>query len=334
MEALAHTTRGNGIESVHYGSIVVTDSKGNVLYYAGNPEVHTFTRSSAKLIQVVPVYESGAIDRYGISVSGQAIMCGSHNGSERHCDQTRENLERIGLDESNLKCGIHPPSEYRYTNRLPREGEEFSPLQHNCSGKHSGQLALALQMGCDPDRYLEFDYDVQQRVFETVCQVYEINPGDVSIGTDGCSLPNFGMPLRHSAIAFANIITGNTKISGRDRVFERIVKAVQTDPYMVSGNCRFDLALMNALPDNIICKVGGEAIECVGIADKGWGLAAKVSDGNVRGLYPAVVEALRQLEVLPEDRLEYVRDFVRPELHNYRDIHYGDVVPCFKLKKA
>ncbi len=334
MEALAHTTRGDGIESVHYGSIVVTDNKGNVLYYVGDPEMFTFTRSSAKPIQAVPVYESGAVDHFGFTVSGQAILCGSHNGSERHVAQAKENLDKIGLDESYLKCGIHPPSEYRIRNILPRREETFSPLQHNCSGKHSGQLALALQMNCDPARYLEFDYDVQQRVFETVCQIYEMKPGDVKIGTDGCSLPNFGMPLRNMAIAFANIITGKTSIAGHEKVFERIVTAIQTDPFMVSGDGRFDLALMQALPNEIICKVGGEAVECVGIAEKGWGLAAKVSDGNVRGLYPAVVEALRQLEILPEDRLSFVEDFVMPKLRNYRDIHYGDVVPCFKLKKA
>jgi L-asparaginase II len=63
-------------------------------------------------------------------------------------------------------------------------------------------------------------------------------------------------------------------------------------------------------------------------------LAAKVSDGNPRALYPAVIEALRQLEILPDDRLEYVKEFVKPELRNFRDIYYGDVVPCFKLKKV
>lgn len=334
MEPLAHTTRGDGIESVHYGSIAVTDNSGNILYYAGDPEAFTFTRSSAKLIQIIPVHESGAIDEYGFSISGQAIMCGSHGGTDRHAAQTKENLDKIGLDESHLKCGVHPPGDYRIKGILPRREEVFSPLQHNCSGKHSGQLALALQMDCDPARYLEFDYDVQQRVFQTVCEVYEVEPSEVKIGTDGCSLPNFGMPLKNMALAFANIISGKTDSPSRKKVFEKIVRAVQADPFMVSGEGRFDLALMEALPGQIICKVGGEAVECVGIAEKGWGLAAKVSDGNVRGLYPAVVEALRQLEVLPDDRLPYVSDFVKPELKNYRDIHYGDVIPCFKLKKA
>jgi L-asparaginase II len=334
MEPLAHTTRGNGIESVHYGSIAVTDNSGNLLYYAGDPEAFTFTRSSAKLIQVIPVYESGAIDRFGFSIPGQAIMCGSHSGSPRHAAQVKENLDLIGLDESYLRCGVHPPIDYRTFNILPRREEVFSPLQSNCSGKHSGQLALALQMGCDPERYLEFDYDVQQKVFKTVCEVYEMEPSEVKIGTDGCSLPNFGMPLKNMAIAFANIITGKTDVPGREEVFERIVRVMQADPFMVSGDGRFDLALMEALPGKIICKVGGEGVECVGIVEKGWGLVAKASDGNPRALYPVVIEALRQLEILPDDRLEYVQEFVKPELRNFRDIHYGDVVPCFELKKA
>lgn len=334
MEPLAYTTRGNGIESVHYGSIAVTDNQGNILFYAGDPEVVTFTRSSAKFIQVIPVYESGAVDRFGFSISGQAIMCGSHNGSPRHVAQAKENLGKIGLTESDLKCGVHPPAEYTAKGMLPHRDEVFSPLQHNCSGKHSGQLALALQIGADPERYLEFDYDVQQRVFKAVCDVYEMNPADVKIGTDGCSLPNFGMPLRNMALAYANIVSGKTKAPGRDKVFARIVNAIQTDPIMVSGEERFDLALMSALPDKIICKVGGEAVECVGIADKGWGFAAKISDGNTRALWPVVIESLRQLGVLPDDRLSFVRKFVKPELRNYRNIHFGDVVPSVKLRKA
>jgi len=334
MIPLVKTTRGNGDESLHYGSIAVTDNEGKLVYYAGDPEDWTFTRSSAKLIQVIPVYESGAIDDFDISLSGQAIMCGSHNGQDEHAAQTKENLDKIGLDESYLKCGVHPPSHYRITGQLPHRDEVFSPLQHNCSGKHSGQLALALKMNCDPARYLEFDYDVQQRVFQAVCDVYEMKPEDVRIGTDGCSLPNFGMPLKNMAIAFANLITLKSDSMDRSRVFMRIVDAVQTHPFMVSGDGRFDLALMNALPGKIICKVGGEAVECVGIAEQGWGLAAKISDGNVRGLYPAVIEALRQMDILPDDKLYAVRDFVLPKLHNYRDIHYGDVIPCFDLKKV
>ncbi len=334
MEPLAHTTRGNGIESVHYGSIAVTDNTGRVVYYAGDPHVVTFTRSSAKSIQVIPVYESGAIDDFGITIPGQAIMCGSHAGQDRHAAQTKENLDKIGLDESYLKCGVHPPGYYRVTGQLPRREEVFSPLQHNCSGKHSGQLALALKMNCDPKRYLEFDYDVQQRVFKTVCEVYEVNPEDVRIGTDGCSLPNFGMPLSNMALAFANIITGKTDIPGREEVFHRIVSAVQQEPFMVSGDGRFDLALMDALPGEIICKVGGEAVECVGIAEQGWGLAAKISDGNFRALYPVVVEALKQLDILKDEHMIFLKEFEKPALKNYRDIHYGDIVPCFELKKA
>ena len=113
-----------------------------------------------------------------------------------------------------------------------------------------------------------------------------------------------------------------------------IIKAMQTHPILVSGDKRSDYLIQQALPTEVICKLGGESIQGVALIKQGWGMAVKIADGNFRALGPVVVEALRQLEVLPDSRLDYVKPLIRPEIRNNRDLVTGHIQPVFKLKKA
>ncbi|HEQ99469.1 MAG TPA: asparaginase [candidate division Zixibacteria bacterium] len=333
-EILAEVYRGKGIESVHFGSVVVVDNRGQVQYYAGDPDLVSFTRSSLKPFQAVPLTERGGLEKYGFDLKALAIMCGSHSGSPIHTEQVKKNLDKIGLDESYLQCGTHPPIYYTSKNILPRREETFTPIQHNCSGKHSGQLALALMLGCDPKRYLDPNYEPQKLVKQTVSEICEVSPDDMILGTDGCSLPNYAFPIRNLALGFANIGTLKTDSDIRKKAFQRIIEAIQTHPIMVSGEDRSDYYLMQALPKEIICKLGGEAIQGVAILNKGWGMAVKIADGNFRALGPVVVEALRQIGVLPDSRLDFVKRIIKPNVYNNRDLLVGHIVPAFKLKKG
>jgi L-asparaginase II len=333
-EILAEVYRGNTVESVHFGSIVVVDNKGQVQYYAGDPDLISYTRSSLKPFQAVPLTERGGLEKYGFDLKALAIMCGSHSGSSIHTEQVQKNLDKIGLDESYLQCGTHPPIDYRTFNILPTKDEVFTPIQHNCSGKHSGQLALALMLGCDPERYLDPDFEPQKIVKQAVSEICEISPDDMKLGTDGCSLPNYAFPIKNLALGFANIASLKTEGEVRKKAFQTIIEAVQTHPIMVSGEDRSDYYIMQALPKEVFCKLGGEAIQGVGILDKGWGMAVKIGDGNFRALGPVVVEALRQIGVLPDSRLDFVKRIIKPNVYNNRDLLVGHIVPAFKLKKG
>lgn len=333
-EVLAHVYRGEAIESRHFGSIVVVDNTGKILYYAGDPELVTYTRSSLKPFQAVPLIETGGFDQFGFDSRGLAIMCGSHSGSSLHTEQVEKNLARGGFDEGFLQCGTHPPLDYKYQDILPHKGENFTPIQHNCSGKHSGQLALAKYLDCDPKRYLDPDYEPQKLVRKTVSEICEIPESEMKPGTDGCSLPNYAFPIRNLALGFANIATLKAKDEKREKAFRRITEAMQAYKIMVSGEKRSDLYLMQALPKEIICKLGGEAVQGVSLITKGWGMALKIADGGFRVLGTVVVEALRQLGVLTDDRLKAVEPIIRPKLYNNRNLHIGHIEPAFKLKKA
>ncbi len=333
-EILTEVYRNKTVESVHYGSVVVTDEKGTVLWYAGNPDLVTFSRSSAKPFQFLPVYESGATRKFGHSLKQMAIMLGSHNGSDEHVRVAKSNLDLIKLDESYLKCGTHLPIERRIKNIGPREGEKFTPLQHNCSGKHSGQLALSVHIGDDPLHYIDPESKTQQLVKRTVAEMYDYPVENIQMGTDGCSLPNFALPLRNMARGFAAIVAGNTSSATRREAFKTIIAAMTQHPEMVSGDGRPDLAIARVCNGDVICKVGGEAVEGIGVIPQKIGIAIKMADGQPRGLTPVICSVLQQLKVIDAQQSKALLDFSRPQLYNNRDINIGEVVPVVRLKKG
>jgi len=326
--------RGKGLESVHHGSIAVVNSKGQLTHYLGDPEFSTQARSEAKPFQLIPLLRTGAAEHFGFSDKQLAIMCGSHTGTDEHVEVVKSNLAAAGLDESYLMCGTHPPIHYAVENRLPREGEVFSPLQHNCSGKHSGFLALTQFLKGDVSKYLDPESKTQQLVLDAISEMYAYPKDRITIGIDGCSAPVFGMPLKQAAIAFvrlANQIADDPKL--RD-ILKRIKTAMTTYPEMVSGPGRFDLALARTFPGNVVNKIGAEGIEGIGFSEPQIGIAVKVLDGNVRALYPTVIEVLKQLGLLEKADMSHLKPFENPDVKNYRGLIVGRIEAGFKLKKA
>jgi L-asparaginase II len=326
--------RGEGLESVHHGSVAVVDSRGKLTHYVGDPEFPTQARSEAKPFQLIPLLRTGAADHFGFSDRQLAIMCGSHTGTEEHVEVVKTNLAAADLDENHLKCGTHPPIHYLIDKKLPREGEEFSQLQHNCSGKHSGFLALTRFLGEDPDTYIDPNGKTQQLVFDAISEMYDYPRDKITIGIDGCSAPVFGMPIKQAAIAFvrlANQIADDPKLKA---ILKRIKTAMTTYPEMVSGPGRFDLALAQTFPGNVVNKIGAEAVEGIGFSDPPIGIAVKILDGNVRALYPTVIEVLRQLKLLDGVDTAHLKPFMNPEIKNWRGLVAGRIVTDFELKKA
>jgi len=305
-----------------------------VLYYWGNPDLVTYTRSSAKAFQFLAVYESGATKRFGFSLEQIAIMLGSHTGTPMHEQMIRSNLDLLGLDESYLKCGTHVPIDYQQKGYIPYEGQTFSPVFHNCSGKHTGQLALSLHIGDDPRDYINPDSKTQQLVKRTVSEAYDYPIDRIQMGTDGCSLPNFAIPLRNMAKAYAMLVTKSSTSALRREAYQTVMTAMQEYPVMVSGPGRCDKDVTEVSKGDVILKVGGEAVEVIGVLSKGLGIAIKISDGNMRALYPVIVETLRQIGALDDSQVRTLAQHARPQLHNNRDIRIGEILPCFTLRRG
>lgn len=327
--------RGEEIEAIHSASIAVVNGEGELTHYFGDPEFVTMMRSAIKPFQLMPLILSGAADHYRFSPGQLAIMAGSHCGTDEHIAVVRENLIAAGHTPEHLLCGTHWPLGMQAAGEYPLNGEDKDPLRHNCSGKHSGFLALARFMKTPVEEYLEPDSRPQLLVKEMVSDFTEFPAERMPTGVDGCSAPNFPLALYNVALAFMKLATGRGLNAALAEAADRIRAAMLEYPVMVSGHGRFDLALSQAVPGRLVCKIGAEAVEGIGLTDPPIGIAVKVHDGGERALGPVVVEVLRQLSILSKpDELPSIRQYARPEVRNARDLVTGHVTPSFELLTA
>jgi len=334
-ELVAKVYRGEREESVHYGSVAVVDREGKLTHYVGDPEFFTFVRSSSKPFQLIPLLRTGAADKYDFSPKQLSIMCGSHIGTDDHRATALWNLEAAGNKPEDLQCGTHTPIFMMMANKIPEHGEHQDVLRHNCSGKHSGFLALSRFLGEDVADYLNPHSMAQKMVLDAMAEMYEYPKEEMVIAIDGCSAPNFGMPLSRTAVAFKRLALGQGGTPELNEVLTRIKAAMTAHPEMVSGEGRFDLALMRAFPNRMICKGGAEAIQGMALTDPEIGIAVKIHDGNARALFPVCCEVLRQLGIEPDsEHAVHLEKFRKPEVRNLRNLLTGHVVPEFNLKKA
>jgi L-asparaginase II len=328
---LAVVTRGDAIDSVHFGSVAVVDATGRLLYSAGDPRYLTTTRSALKPLQALPFVEGGGVERFGFSSSQVALLCASHSGEPRHVDAVADMLRRADCTADQLRCGVHPPLFYTANGALPPSGVKFTQLQHNCSGKHSGMLAYCRQRGAPLASYVDFDHPLQVAIRHAVAHFTGVAERDLVAGIDGCSAPNYAVPLAQLAYAYARL-AGGADDARYGKAPATLVAAMIEHPEMVSGEKRSDTALMRAGARDWVTKVGAEGVQAIGIRSKGLGVAIKVVDGNARGLHPATVSVLDQLGVLDTAQQVALKAWREPSLRNYRGIVTGRVQPVVQLQ--
>lgn len=325
-------TRGGAVESVHMGSVAVVDGEGRLLYAAGDPEARTYTRSALKPLQALPFVAAGGPARFGLTQQEIALLCASHSGEPRHVAAAASILAKAGNRAADLQCGAHPPHHYLAHDQVPPP-PPYSPLAHNCSGKHAGMLAHCSACGYAKGDYLDPDHPLQREIRRAVATFTGVAEGALVMGIDGCSAPNYAMPLRSLARAFARLAA-----PGDDPHFgaapRTLADAMTAHPIMVAGERRSDLALMDAGRGDWVAKVGAEGVQAIGVRSRGWGIALKVADGAVRGLHPATVAALDQVGLLDDAARATLAQWARPEVKNYRGIVTGGIEPVVVLDKG
>ena len=328
---LTEVTRGGVVESVHAGSVAVVDRHGRLLYSAGDAATLTFTRSALKPLQALPFVAGGGVERFGYSQPQVALLCASHSGEPRHVDAVADMLARAGNAVEDLQCGTHAPTYFNERGEVPPP-PPYSPLAHNCSGKHAGMLACCVHCGHGKHDYLAFDHPLQQSIRRAVA-CFTATPEDRLVaGVDGCSAPNYAVPLSRLALAFARLAAAEID-ADYGRAPKVLADAMTAHPEMVSGEHRSDLALMRAGRGDWVTKVGAEGVQAIGIRSRGWGIAIKVTDGNSRGLHPATVAVLDQLNLLDEAAAKALAGLGHPLVKNTRGIATGDIRAAVVLDK-
>ena len=310
---LVEVTRGGRVESAHRGAFVVADADGALMMQAGDIDAAIFPRSAVKALQALPLVESGAADRLGLTEAEIALACSSHSGEPVHVATVLTMLAKAGRDVSCLECGAHWPYDAVAARALAAARAEPGPQHNNCSGKHAGFICLACASGDGPAGYVRPDHPTMQRVTAALAEATGTTLDARNRGTDGCSIPTYAIPLRALARAFARFGTA-------DGAAARIRRAVAANPFMVGGTDRFDTVLMTALGARAFTKGGAEGVHCAALPELGLGIAIKCDDGAGRAA--DLVCATLVARLLDTDVPEVL---LRPELRNWNGIAVGTV---------
>jgi L-asparaginase II len=329
---LVEVTRGGSVESAHRGAAAVVDADGRVVLAIGDIERPVFPRSAVKVLQALPLVASGAADRFGLTDDELALACASHGGEATHVRTAASMLAKAGLDATVLECGAHAPYHEASAQALAVRGEPPGALHNNCSGKHAGFVCLGclLADGRDARAFLRGYVNRQHPVMREVEAAIETVTGwpldTAVVGTDGCSIPTYAIPLRHLAHAFARIGTGVGLGEGHARAARRLRAAVTASPLMVAGSGRFDTRLIERLGERVFCKGGAEGMHCAALPGRGLGIAIKVDDGNNSRASNTVMAALiaRLLELPAADAM-FVRALADAALVNWNGIEVGRI---------
>ena len=335
---LVATTRGypdSGyvIENVHAGSVAVVDATGQLLWSAGDPDYPTFTRSALKPFQALPFILSDGPARFGLTQAELALLCASHSGEDKHVEGVRSILAKIGLDENHLECGCQVPLYYEMTNRPVPAGRIWSAIHHNCSGKHSGFLAWCRLHGAPTAGYVDRAHPLQQAIRATLADAVGLPAERLPSGLDGCSAPNYALPLSRLAHLYARLAQGarDPRYGG---AMGALSDAMTARPDMVAGEARSDLVLMSAGRGDWVAKVGADAVQGIGIRSAGIGIAIKIADGASRALHTATCSVLEQLGLLDDARRTALERYLQPPVKNARAAIAGDIRPLFTLRRA
>lgn len=310
-EILTRVVRGETVESIHRGHLIVLDGDGREFARLGNPETVAFFRSSAKPLQAIPFLTSGAAERFGFLENEIALACASHSGEKIHAGVAEKMLRKIGLSESDLRCGAHLPFNEKRAEEMIRAGEEPTALHNNCSGKHAAMLAFAKRVDADLKTYNLIENPIQQAILETVSKFAETPKEEIKIGVDGCAAPNFALPVSAMARSFAKLVFPPESFDDELRqACRRVVSAMMNYPELVGGTERLDTLLMQAASGKFISKIGAEGVWLCGVLPnqkykKGLSVALKIEDGDdTRARAVVSIEVLRQLGIFDAETLK------------------------------
>ncbi len=329
---LVQALRGGIVESAHRGALAIVDADGALHTLLGDVDRPVFPRSAIKVLQALPLVASGAAERWQLSVEELALACASHGGEPRHAQAAASMLAKAGVDAQALECGAHWPYHDGAIKAMAAAGQQPTALNNNCSGKHAGFVCLgcllAEQTGSDSRAFLRGYVQPTHAVMREVTAALQATTGydlaRTAVGTDGCSIPTYAIPLRHLAHAFARVATGVGLSAEHRHAAQRLRAAVAAAPFMVAGSGRFDTRVMERLGARVFCKVGAEGMYCAALPERGLGVAMKMDDGNnARACEVVMAAVIERLLPLSDADAAFMRPLSDVPLSNWNGIPVG-----------
>ncbi|KAB7614523.1 asparaginase [Amylibacter sp. SFDW26] len=329
-EIVAEVWRGDFLECVHRGHAVICDVQGNVRAAWGDPSKAVLPRSSCKMLQALPLIESGAAKEFGLGAKHLALACASHQGAAIHTDRVTKWLDHIGLSESDLRCGGHQPHDEDARKGIYCGDHCIDQTHNNCSGKHAGFLTLNKHLDGGSE-YNEVDHPVQKAIKTAIEEMAsEDTQGHV---IDGCSAPNFAVSLKGLAHSMARMADPRGLGDTRETAARSLVEAMGKHPELVAGETRACTDLMRAMDGKVAVKTGAEGVFIAILPEQGLGVALKIEDGATRASEAAIAALLVRLGVADANN-PLVKNRLFAEQRNCNDFLVGSIRPSDAIYKG
>ncbi|KIC10406.1 L-asparaginase [Leisingera sp. ANG-M1] len=324
---MAEVWRGPILESLHLGHAVICDGSGQVVRSWGDPDAVIYPRSSAKMIQALPLITSGAAARYGLTSEQLALACASHNGAHIHTDRVNSWLGQLGLSDDDFRCGPQLPDDIPARTELIKTDNSPCQVHNNCSGKHAGFLTLNQYLGGNAE-YIDVSHPVQQACLAA----FEETTGQDSpgYGIDGCSAPNFATTVTGLARSMAWFASASDRSDRPSEAAQQLVAAMTAHPELVAGETRCCTNLMRAMGGKVAIKTGAEAVFIAILPEQKLGVALKITDGTTRASECAIATLLVSLGVLEADHPE-TKKYMNKVLYSRRGLECGSIRPAAEL---
>ena len=288
-EVLAKVTRGDLVESLHLGHLIVLNANGSTYLSKGSPELPIYPRSAIKSLQAAAMLKAGL----KVEENELAIICASHSGSQSHIDLVTKMLTLRGLSTSQLKNAVDKPLGEK--EKITWGEKPASQLAQNCSGKHAGMLITCQKNGWDMKTYLDLNHPLQVAIKN---EIEELSGEKVSaVSADGCGAPLFAISLIGLAKAISNLV------KSKEDPYQQIVSACIKYPELVAGDGRLTTRMMRAVP-GLFMKEGAEGVQVCALSD-GRVIAIKIIDGSLRPVAPIIMEVFKRWGVeMPDESVK------------------------------
>ena len=311
--------RGSYLESVHTGMAVICDKDGEISHQWGDPNALILPRSSAKMMQAIPLIISGAEKKFSIGEDLLALACASHNAAEIHLSRVLGWLSHLGFSETDLRCGPQPSKDPYVKKQMLEKGQSPCQIHNNCSGKHAGFLSVSRHLNAGPE-YTDPDHPVQLMVMDVFQELTQNKVDGITI--DGCSAPNPAIPLYSLAKAMSWFATAHKRDDQLSKAALKLRNAMVNYPELVAGELRACTNLMKACEKKAILKTGAEGVFVAILPELEKGIALKIFDGGTRASECAIASLLIQLGVLNRNHPTALA-YTHAPILNWRKIQTG-----------
>lgn len=329
-KALVEEYRGGVLENVHLGVLCGVSDKGEVIHSVGSPDHVTFLRSAAKPFQAIPVMKHSIAEKFELTAVEAAMFAASHRGETYHMEALESILRKTGIHEDEILCCPTYPLNDEPKFACMREGKSARKLYHNCSGKHTGIIALARELGYRTDNYWELTHPVQQDILHTLAYMADYPVENIQLGVDGCGFPIFALPLKHLAIAYLKLacpdLIGDEVT--RDAV-ARMVSYMHASPESIASHNFICTELLR--DKNIVAKGGAKGVYCFSLVRERVAFALKVIDGSETPWPIIVASILEQIGYENKQTIDRLYTVVSKEIKNDNHVLVGERKAAFTL---